>query len=119
MLYLKDLGLGSITYKYLTSFTSFSTCTGLSLRETEKCQAFQESLNSDVTVLKNINQLDLSEIDNFMNHLINCKGHLYVSGIGWCIGFIEICRIFYFEFLIQFYNYYFVCLLSRQVGCGW
>ena len=83
MMYLKDLGLGLIKLQPLwyISFT-LHPHTGLSIRETEKCQAFQESLNSDITAVKHISELDLAKIDNFMNQLIDCKGHLYISGIG-------------------------------------
>ena len=84
MMYLKDLGLGLIKLQPLWCIPSlFILITGLSIREMEKCQAFQESLNSDITAVKHINELDLAKIDNFMNQLIDCKGHLYISGIGW------------------------------------
>ena len=39
-------------------------------------------MSSDITAVRHIDQLDLAKVDNFINQLINCKGHLYISGIG-------------------------------------
>ena len=81
--YLKDLGLSMVTLKNAWLHLSLlSLITGLSFRETKRCEAFQESLITDTTAMRHIDQLDLAEVDNFISQLVNCKGCLYISGIG-------------------------------------
>jgi len=67
---------------YLSLLFIIPLILGLTFREAEKCRAFQESLSSDITGIRHINQLDLAKVDNFISQVINCKGHLYISGIG-------------------------------------
>jgi len=99
MTYLKDLGLGKVEVNHPVT-SCLMLLLGVSVREEEKCQSFQESLRNDMAATRHASQLDMKEVDYFVSQLVDCEGQLFVSGVGESISLcacplvLHLCMLF-------------------------